>query len=116
MKEAGMEALPDSLTQGPNIYALCYGDPVALAKILRDYAAEKTQKAFVLKGGMLGNSPLNQTQVQALADLPPKEVLIGQAVRAVAAPLAGLVTVLSGTMRGFVTCLDRIREQKEKAA
>jgi large subunit ribosomal protein L10 len=116
MKEAGMEALPDSLTTGPNIYALCYGDPVAVAKVLRDYAAEKTQKAFILKGGLLGSSPLSEKQIQALANLPPKEILIGQVVRTVAAPLTGLVTVLSGTMRGFVTCLDRIREQKEKAA
>jgi large subunit ribosomal protein L10 len=116
MKEAGMTAFPDSLTVGPNIYALCYGDPVAVAKVLRDYAAEKTQKAFILKGGLLNNVVLNTAQVQALADLPPKEILVGQVVRTIAAPLTGLVTVLSGTMRGLVTCLDKIREQKEKAA
>ena len=116
MKEAGMEALPESMVVGPNIYALCYGDPVAVAKVLKDYAAEKNQKAFVLKGGLLEKAVLNAAQVQALADLPPKEVLVGQVVRTIAAPLTGLVTVLSGTIRGFVTCLDQIREQKEKAA
>ena len=116
MKEAGMTALPDSMAVGPNVYALCYGDPVAVAKVLKDYASEKNQKAFILKGGLLETSILNVSQVQALADLPPKDVLIGQVVRTIAAPLTGLVTVLSGTMRGFVTCLDRIREQKEKAA
>ena len=116
MKEVGMEPLPPSLTVGPNIYALCYKDPVAVAKILRDYAAERTQKAFILKGGLLGKAVLNATQVQALADLPPKDVLIAQTVRTIAAPLAGLVTVLSGTLRGFVTCLSQIRDQKEKAA
>ncbi|MDR1377229.1 MAG: 50S ribosomal protein L10 [Synergistaceae bacterium] len=116
MKEAKMETLPESMTAGPNVYALCYGDPVAVAKVLRDYAAEKTQKAFILKGGLLGKSVLNTAQVQALADLPPKDVLIGQVVRTVAAPLTGLVTVLSGTLRGLVTCLDQIKEQKEKAA
>jgi len=116
MKEAGMEALPESLTTGPNIYALCYGDPVAIAKILKDYAAEKTQKAFILKGGMLGQVALNLAQVQALADLPPREILVEQVVRTIAAPLTGLVTVLAGTMRSLVTCLDQIRDQKEKAA
>jgi large subunit ribosomal protein L10 len=116
MKEAGLEAMPESLTVGPNIYALCYKDPVAIAKILNDYATEKTQKAFILKGGLLGKSVLNAAQIQALANLPPKDVLIGQVVRTVAAPLTGLVTVLSGTIRGLVTCLDRIKEQKEKAA
>ncbi|MCL2009048.1 MAG: 50S ribosomal protein L10 [Synergistaceae bacterium] len=116
MKEAGMAALPDSMSVGPNIYALCYGDPAAVAKVLKDYAAEKNQKAFILKGGLLGTSVLSVAQVQALADLPPKDVIIGQVVRTVAAPLVGFVTVLSGTMRGLVTCLDRIREQKENAA
>ncbi|MDR1733034.1 MAG: 50S ribosomal protein L10 [Synergistaceae bacterium] len=116
MKELGMTALPESITSGPNIYALCYGDPVTVAKVLRDYAADKTQKAFILKGGLLGQKVLSAGQLQALADLPPKDVLVGQVVRTIAAPLTGLVTVLSGTIRGLVTCLDQIREQKEKAA
>jgi large subunit ribosomal protein L10 len=116
MKEADMASLPESLAVGPNVYALCYGDPVTVAKVLKEYAAEKTQKAFILKGGLLGKAVLNASQIQALADLPSKEVLIGQVVRTVAAPLSGLLTVLSGTMRGFVSCLDQIKEQKEKAA
>jgi len=116
MKEEGMASLPDSMLVGPNIYALCYGDPVAVAKVLRDYASEKNQKAFFLKGGLLGTTILDASQVQALADLPSKDVLIGQVVRTIAAPLTGLVTVLSGTMRGLVTCLDQIKEQKDKVA
>ncbi|MDR2175730.1 MAG: 50S ribosomal protein L10 [Synergistaceae bacterium] len=116
MKEAGLEALPESVAVGPNVYALCYKDPVAIAKILSDYASEKTQKAFILKGGLLGRTALSAAQIQALANLPPKDILIGQVVRTIAAPLTGLVTVLSGTIRGLVTCLDQIREQKEKAA
>ena len=50
----------------------------------------------------------------ALADLPSKEVLRGQVVRTIAAPLSGLVNVLSGTIRNFVTCLDQIRAKKEE--
>lgn len=116
MKEAGMEALPETISTGPNVYALCYSDPVAVAKVLKDYAADKTQKAFVLKGGLLGKIVLGVPQLHALADLPPKEVLVGQVVRTIAAPLTGLVTVLSGTVRGLVTCLSQIKDQKEKAA
>jgi len=71
---------------------------------------------FILKGGLLESTVLSASQVQALADLPPKDVLNGQVVRTIAAPLVGLVTVLSGTIRGLVTCLDKIKEQKEKAA
>ena len=74
MKEAGLESLPDSMVTGPNIYALCYGDPVGVAKVLKEYSTDKTQKAFVLKGGLLGKMALDQSQVYALADL--KNVIV----------------------------------------
>ena len=94
MKEAGLEALPEDMMKGPNIFALCYDDPVAVAKVLKDYVNDKTQKAFILKGGLLETQQLNLAQL--------------------AAPLSGLVNVLAGTMRNFVTCLDQIRAKKEE--
>ncbi|MBQ7559628.1 MAG: 50S ribosomal protein L10, partial [Synergistaceae bacterium] len=68
------------------------------------------------KGGLLESQQLNLAQLMALADLPSKEVLRGQVVRTIAAPLSGLVNVLSGTMRNFVTCLAQIRDKKEGSA
>ncbi|MBQ7559056.1 MAG: 50S ribosomal protein L10 [Synergistaceae bacterium] len=116
MKEAGLAELPEDLTKGPNIYALCYDDPVAVAKVLKEYANDKTQKAFILKGGLLESQQLNLAQLMALADLPSKDVLRAQVVRTIAAPISGLVNVLSGTIRNFVTCLDQIRAKKEDGA
>jgi len=43
-------------------------------------------------------------------------VLLGMVVSTIAAPISGLLTVLSGPARGLVTCLNQIREKKEKAA
>lgn len=114
MKEAGLAELAEELMKGPNIYALCYDDPVAVAKVLKEYTNDKSQKAFILKGGLLESQQLNLAQLMALADLPSKEVLRGQVVRTIAAPLSGLVNVLSGTMRNFVTCLAQIRDKKEE--
>lgn len=116
MKEAGLDALPEDMMNGPNIFAICYDDPVAVAKVLKEYANDKTQKAFILKGGLLEHQQLNLAQLMALADLPSKEVLRGQVVRTIAAPLSGLVNVLSGTMRNFVTCLAQIRDKKQESA
>jgi len=116
MKEAGLEPFEDSLTAGPSIYALCYDDPVAVAKVLKEYATDKTQKSFKLKGGQLDGKMLDLDQLYALADLPSKDVLRAQVVRTIAAPLSGLVNVLSGTIRGLVTCLSQIKDQKEKGA
>ena len=116
MKEAGLAALPESMMAGPNIYALCYDDPVAVAKVLKEYANDKTQKAFILKGGQLENQQLTLDQLMALADLPSKEALRAQVVRTIAAPISGFVNVLAGTIRNFVTCLDQIRAKKEESA
>ena len=116
MKEEGMPAFPDDAAYGPNVFALSYGDPVALAKVLREFSREKTNKFFVLKGGVLGDTILGKDQVIALADLPTKEVLLGQVVRTIASPIAGFLTVLNGPIRGLVTCLNQIKENREKAA
>lgn len=116
MKEAGLNALPEDMMKGPNIFALCYDDPVSVAKVLKEYVNDKTQKAFILKGGLLETQQLDLNQLMALADLPSKEVMRGQLVRTIAAPLSGLVNVLAGTMRNFVTVLAQIRDKKEEGA
>ncbi|HCA41235.1 MAG TPA: 50S ribosomal protein L10 [Aminobacterium sp.] len=108
--------VPEDIMAGPNVYTMAYSDPVAVAKVFKDFAKDKANKAFILKGGVLGDSILNVAQVEALADLPSKEVLVAQVVRTIAAPLSGLVTVLSGPIRGLATCLSQIKEKKEQAA
>lgn len=116
MSEEGMVSFSDDMSRGPNVFTLAYGDPVAVARVLRDFARDRTNKAFNIKGGVLGNSVLNAEQLGALADLPSREVLLGMVVSTIAAPISGLLTVLSGPARGLVTCLNQIREKKEKAA
>ena len=116
MNEEGMPALPDDISRGPNVFTLAYGDPVAVAKALRDFAKDRTNKFFSIKGGILGDSVLSADQLGALADLPSREVMLGMVVSTIVAPISGLLTVLSGPARGLATCLDQIREKKEKAA
>lgn len=116
MREEGMTAIPESMNTGPNVYTLAYGDPVAVAKVLKDAFREKANKAFSLKGGVLGSNVLSVANVEALADLPSRDVLIGQVVRTIAAPLTGLVTVLSGPIRNLANCVNQIKDKKEKAA
>ncbi|MDI9369586.1 MAG: 50S ribosomal protein L10 [Synergistaceae bacterium] len=116
MEEQELPAFPDDIAFGPNIFALSYGDPVPVAKALKDIARARENKFFKIKGGILDNSLLSVDQIMALADLPSRDVLLGQVVRTIAAPIAGLLTVLSGPARGLVTCLDQIKEQKEKVA
>ncbi|MDD2207707.1 MAG: 50S ribosomal protein L10 [Aminobacterium sp.] len=108
--------IPEDIMTGPNVYTLAYEDPVAVAKVFKEFSKDKANKAFITKGGVLGENVLNAAQVDALADLPSREVLIAQVVSTIAAPLSGLVTVLSGPIRGLATCLSQIKEKKEQAA
>jgi large subunit ribosomal protein L10 len=108
--------VPEDIMAGPNVYTVVYDDPVAVAKVFAEFSRDKSNKAFVMKGGIMGTSILDAAQVGALADLPSREVLIAQVVSTIAAPLSGLVTVLSGPIRGLATCLSQIKEKKEQAA
>jgi large subunit ribosomal protein L10 len=115
LRESGRPTA-DAIDSGPNAYVFAYGDVAATAKALRDFAREKGNEALVIKGGIMGNGILSAPQVLALADLPPREVLLAQLLGVLNGPIRSFVTVLSGPARGLVTALSQIREQKEKAA
>lgn len=115
LREAGT-VTADEIDSGPNAYVFAYKDVAATAKALRDFSKERGNEALVIKGGIMGGKLLNKDQVLALADLPPREVLIAQLLGVMNGPIRGLVTVLSGTPRALVTALSQIAEQKEKAA
>lgn len=115
LREAGT-VTADAIDTGPNAYVFAYKDVAATAKALRDFSKERGNEALVIKGGVMGGKVLNKDQVMALADLPPREVLLAQVLGTMNGPIRGFVTVLSGTTRALVTALSQIKEQKEKAA
>ena len=112
LKDLGHEACADFM-KGPAL-ALIGNDPVSLAKAAADFE-KKTKKGAAL-GGLVDGNVIAAADVKALSKLPSKEVLVGMFVNIVAAPLRGLVTVLSGNQRGLVQVLNAIKEQKEKVA
>jgi large subunit ribosomal protein L10 len=112
MKEENMTALPEAISTGPNVYTMAYDDPSAVAKVLRDFSNEKTNKAFVPKGGILGKSVLDVFAFEALADMPPREIVLGQVVRTIAAPISGFLNVLNGPVRSLLNVLNAIKEKK----
>ena len=88
-------------------------DPVAAAKIICDFAKEN--KALVVKAGVLDGKVIDDAAIKALAELPPKEVLVAKMLGSMNAPISGFVNVLQGTIRKVVYALDAIRKQKESA-
>lgn len=104
----------DAYLPGPTGLAFAYDDPVAPAKILSEFA--KTHKALEIKGGVLQNKVIDAEGVKALADLPPREVLVAQLLGLLQSPIRRLVTVLSGPQRNLVYALEAIRKKKEAEA
>ena len=109
---AGREAVKD-MFNGPTAVTFCGDDLVGAAKALADFA--KTHPRLEVRGGLLESSLIDPAGVKALAGLPPRDVLIAQLVGTIAAPMTGLVTVLQGTVCGFVRALNQVAEQRVAA-
>lgn len=111
--EVGLEGL-DPYLEGPTAIAFGLEDPVAPAKILAEFA--KTHKALEIKAGILANKVIDGASVEALADLPPREVLLAKLLGAVQSPMYGFVGSLQGILRNFVYVLDAVKEKKAAEA
>jgi large subunit ribosomal protein L10 len=98
------------LLAGPTAVTFCGEDLVGAAKALSDFA--KTHPQLAVRGGVLDASLIDPDGVKALASLPSRDVLIAQVVGTMAAPMTGLVTVLQGTISGFVRALDQVAQQR----
>ena len=115
--EAGIEGLEPVLEKNTAI-AVAPEDPVAVAKIICDFAKENkalTNKALTIKAGVLDGQVIDEAAIKALAELPPKEVLIAKMLGSMNAPISGFVNVLQGTIRNVVYALEAVRQQKESA-
>lgn len=96
--------------EGPTAIAISSKDPVAPAKILADFA--KANAKFELKGGALGGKALTARDIQALAELPSREVLLGRMLGSFSAPATNFVGVLAAVPRSLVQVLAAIQEKK----
>ena len=102
-REAGVPELEGQLA-GPTMLVVSYEDPVPVAKAVRDFA--RTTRILTVRGGLSGKRLVNAEQIGAIATLPSREVLLGRVVGQLQAPLYGLVSVLSGTIRQFAYVLQ----------
>lgn len=108
---SGFESLLEFM-EGPTGYVFS-DDPVTAAKILADFT--KANPTMKVKGGLLNGRFIDAAEVQLIASLPPREVLLAQLVGQIQAPISGLVNVLNGPLRKFVYGLEAVRKQKEAA-
>jgi large subunit ribosomal protein L10 len=105
------------LLEGPTALVIATAEPVAPAKVVSDFA--RTSKILQVKGAILSGQIIPPTEIEQLATLPPREVLLGKVIAGMQSPLSGLVGVLSGTIRSLAYVLQARADQlgeSEKAA
>jgi large subunit ribosomal protein L10 len=107
---AGADALL-ALLEGPTAIAFLEadGDPVAVAKALADSARET--RVLAIRGGILDGQPVEASSVEELAKLPPADVLRGQVLGAITAPLMNIVALFSTPLQDLYGLLDARIEQ-----
>ncbi len=102
-EELGYKDITPSL-EGPNAVAMSFDDEISAAKVTNDFA-KTSNDTVVLKAGIAEGKVLNADEVKALANVPTREVLLGQ--------LAG---VLQGNIRNLAYMLDQISKKNEEVA
>ena len=111
---AGADALL-ALLEGPTAIAFLEsdGDPVAVAKALSDAARET--RILAVRGGLLEGRPMEPAEVESLAKLPPLDILRGQVLGAVTAPLMTIVGLFTAPLQDLYGLLDaRIEQLREQ--
>jgi len=110
---AGISSFDDQLA-GPSAIAFVHGDPVAVAKSLRDFA--KANPLLVVKSGYFDGNPLSEAEVKQLADLESREVLLGKLAGAFKASLFGAAYMFNAPLAQAVRTVDALREKQDSAA
>jgi large subunit ribosomal protein L10 len=108
VKDLGLDEL-ESMLVGPTAIAFVDGDAVGVAKALRDYS--RTNPLLVVKGGVLGESVLSSADAAALADIPPREVLLARFAGLLAAPMQQFAGLLQAVPRNFAYGLKALIDQ-----
>ncbi|MGV0715766.1 50S ribosomal protein L10 [Mycolicibacterium sp. XJ662] len=113
--EAGIEGL-DDLFVGPTAIAFVKGEAVDTAKALKKFS--KDHKALVIKGGYMDGRPLSVAEVEQLADLESREVLLAKLAGAMMANLskaAGLFAAPASQVARLAAALEEKKSGEEAA-
>ncbi|WP_062069978.1 50S ribosomal protein L10 [Demequina sediminicola] len=112
-KEAGVEGL-DDLFVGPTAIAFITGDPVEAAKGLKEFS--KDNENLVIKGGLLEGKVISAEEINKLADLESREVLLAKAAGAIKASLVNAAYLFQAPLSKTARTVDALRAKQEDAA
>jgi large subunit ribosomal protein L10 len=111
--EAGVEGL-DELFIGPTAIAFVSGEAVDAAKTIKTFA--KDHKALVIKGGYMDGHPLTVAEVERIADLESREVLLAKLAGAMKANLSKAAALFNAPVSQMARLAAALQEKKAAEA
>ena len=112
-EKTGKKALSGSL-KGPMAIAFGFSDISATARVVTEYARD-SKVPVTITGGFLGDTVLTAADVQTLATLPSREVLLARVLGQMNAPITALASSLASPIRGLMNVLEgRIKQMEGK--
>jgi large subunit ribosomal protein L10 len=112
-RDAGVEGL-DELFVGPTAIAFVHGEPVLATKTLRDFARDNT--ALVIKGGYLDGRALTVAEVNQIADLESREVLLAKMAGAMKANLSKAARLFAEPASQVARLAAALRDKQQPPA
>jgi large subunit ribosomal protein L10 len=107
--QAGIDGL-DGLFTGPTALAFVSGDPVEAAKGLREFA--KTHPALIIKGGVFEGRPITAAEVNRLAELESREVLLAKLAGAMKANLSKAAALFQAPLSKTARAVAALQEKR----
>ena len=110
--QAGITAFDDQLT-GPSAIAFVRGDAVDAAKVIKNFAKENPN--LVIKGGYMDGKPLSVAEIETIADLETREVLLAKLAGAMKGNLAKAAGLFNQPASQVARLAAALQEKKESA-
>ncbi len=93
LDDTGLSEL-DNVLHGTTSLAVCKEDPIAPMRVIHKFAKGLNGDRFVIKAGFMDGKVLPLEDIAALAELPSKEVLLGQVLGMMLSPITSLAIVI----------------------
>lgn len=111
-RDAGVDGL-EELFLGPTAIAFVQGEPVDAARALRDFARD--HRALVIKGGYMDGRPLSIAEVNQIADLDSREVLLAKLAGAMKGNLTKAASLFNAPASQLARLAAALQEKKAAA-
>lgn len=101
----------DELLAGPCAYVFYETEPVEAAKALKEFAA-KSKGVLEIKGGISDGKAVSAEEVNAIAELPTKDQLLGQIAGLISGFARDIAVCVNGVSSGLARSIQQVSEQK----